>query len=97
MGKERERGRESEHLLKLSFSNFYRDPNGSDIPTIWPLVTNSTFASMQYMQIGNENGRSDDGVLQAKEDYYSTRAEFWKKLRSEYNLDSWFDEDISFT
>lgn len=48
---------------------------------------------MQYMQIGNENGLSDDEILRAKEDYYSSRAEFWKNIRRDYNLNSWLDDD----
>lgn len=48
---------------------------------------------MQYMQIGNENGLLDNDVLQVKEDYYSTRAEFWKKIREDYNLNSWLDDE----
>lgn len=71
-------------------------PEPSAVP-IWPLVTNSTFASMQYLQIGNENGLSDNEVLQVKEDYYSSRAEFWAKIRADYNLNSWLEEDSSTT
>lgn len=59
------------------------------------MVTNSSFVSMQYLQIGNENGRSDNEVLQVEEGYYSSRAEFWQKIREDFNLNSWL-EDNSF-
>lgn len=84
--------RELTKLMTRMWTNFARfgDPNGQENP-IWPLVTNSTFASMQFLQIGNENGASDDEVLLVKEDYYSSRAEFWKKVREDFNLNSWMD------
>lgn len=71
---------------------FFRNPtpDGSPIP-IWPPVTNTAFVNMEYMQIGNENGKLEDEVLQAKEDYYSARAEFWQRIREDYNLNSWFE------
>lgn len=47
---------------------------------------------MQYMQIGNENGRLENEVLQVKSDYYSARAEFWKRMREEYELNSWLND-----
>lgn len=74
--------------------HWHRDPtpSGSALPT-WPSVTSGAFASMQYMQIGNENGRLENEVLQVKEDYYSTRAEFWQKTRQDYDLNSWLDDD----
>lgn len=50
---------------------------------------------MQYMQIGNENGLLDNEVLQVKANYYSTRAEFWKTIRADYNLNSWYEDDSS--
>lgn len=43
------------------------------------------------MQIGNENGNLNNTVLQVKEDYFSARAEFWKTIREDYNLNSWFE------
>lgn len=69
-------------------------PNGSAVP-LWPSVTNGSFAFMPYMQIGNENGLLSNEVLQVKEDYYSARAEFWQKIREDYNLNSWLDDDSS--
>lgn len=86
----------STHGTQNIFNYFSSDPNGPGIPT-WPLVTNSTFVSMQFLQIGNENGLSDNEVLHVKEDYYSARAEFWKKIRQDYNLNSWLDENNNFS
>lgn len=76
--------------------SFFSDPtpNGSTVP-LWPSVTNSSFAYMPYMQIGNENGLLSNEVLQVKEDYYSARAQFWQKIREDYNLNSWLDDDSS--
>lgn len=48
---------------------------------------------MQYMQIGNKNGLLDNEVLHVNENYYSTRAEFWKNIRREYDLNSWLEDD----
>lgn len=81
-------------MPQLKLNQIFRNPtpNGSEVP-IWPPVTNANFASMEYMQIGNENGRLENEVLQVKQDYYSNRAEFWKNLREEYNLNSWLEED----
>lgn len=62
---------------------------------MWPSVTGSSFASMQYMQIGNQNGLLDNEVLQVKTDYYSARADFWQRIRADYNLNSWLEDGSS--
>lgn len=76
--------------IRLIF--FFRNPTPTNTVPNWPSVTSSSFTSMQYMQIGNKNGLLDDEVLTVTADYYSTRAEFWTKVREEYNLNSWLDE-----
>jgi len=88
--------RELTEVMNLMWTNFARfgnpTPEGSSLP-IWPSVADSSFAFMQYMQIGNENGLLNNDVLQVKQDYYSNRAEFWKQIRADYNLNSWLDDD----
>lgn len=90
--------RELTTVMSQMWTNFVRfgnpTPNASAIP-VWPAVSSSSFDSMQYMQIGNENGLLDSEVLQVKTDYYSERAEFWKRIREDYNLSTWFQDDSS--
>ncbi|XP_037029459.1 esterase FE4-like [Bradysia coprophila] len=85
--------RELIEVMPLLWTNFAKFGNptpvdGTTTPN-WPPVTSSSFASMQYMQIGNENGRLDNEVLTVKTDYNSARAEFWMSIREDYNLNSW--------
>ncbi|KAJ6635071.1 Juvenile hormone esterase [Pseudolycoriella hygida] len=90
--------RELTKVMSRMWTNFARfgnpTPSGSE-ETLWPSVTSNNFSLMQYMQIGNENGFLQNEVLQVKQDYYSERAEFWKRIRQDYGLNSWFEGDSS--
>jgi len=83
------------YVMNRMWTNFARfgnpTPHGTALPT-WPAVSSSSYASMDYMQIGNLNGLLKDKVLEVKKGYYPARAEFWKKIGEEYNLrSSWLE------
>ncbi|CAG9809984.1 unnamed protein product [Chironomus riparius] len=56
-----------------------------------PYWTPASKFPLDYMQIGNENGKSDK-LLEMKKDLYTEHAEFWIKLREKYGLRAWKNE-----
>ncbi len=79
-------------IINRKFCHYFRNPTpDSAITPIWPVATDFP---LNYMQIGNENGKFDNQILQPRVDLYSSRANFWIELRNEHRMSSWL-EDIN--
>jgi carboxylesterase type B len=57
----------------------------------FPFWTPATKFPLDYMQIGNENGKSKE-LFQMKKDLYPERLKFWSDLKEQYNLKVWKTE-----
>ncbi|KAG5668734.1 hypothetical protein PVAND_016661 [Polypedilum vanderplanki] len=79
----------TEKMTKM-WTNFatFGNPTPENILGIpqWPTINNIT--SFKYLQIGNENGKTES-LFQLKENYYIERAELWMNLRNHFKLNSW--------
>lgn len=74
--------------LILIFNNFsFRHPHPTATTTIpkWPIATSVPF---EFMQIGNENGKSSN-LFKINKGLYEDRANFWMKVREDYKLSRW--------
>lgn len=84
-----------ELLTNRTIRQHSRNPTPDNATTpIWPLATGFP---LNYMQIGNENGKFDSQILQPRVDFYSSRANFWMELRNEYRISSWLEGSSSST
>ncbi|KAJ6649230.1 Juvenile hormone esterase, partial [Pseudolycoriella hygida] len=86
---------ELNRLMSEMWTNFARTGNPTPVNTsnvIWPLATSFP---LNYMQIGNENGKFDNQILQPRVDFYAARANFWMDLRNEHRISSWIDGNSS--
>lgn len=57
----------------------------------FPFWTPATKFPLDFMQIGNENGKSQE-LFRMKQDLYRERLKFWSDLRENYNLKMWKPE-----
>lgn len=71
----------------------FRNPTPDS--SVTPTWTPATDFPLNYMQIGNENGKFDIQILQSRVDFYSARANFWMELRNEHRISSWLESSSS--
>lgn len=74
------------HFLHKKKKKHFRNPTPNTATPIWPVATGFP---LDYMQIGNQNGKFDSQILQPRVGYFSSRSNFWKELRDLHDLSSW--------
>lgn len=86
------------NVLTLTYNNITkyaclinrRNPTPNNTAT--PIWLPAHDFPLDYLQIGNENGKFDSEILQSRVDFYSHRANFWMELRNEHRISSWLEE-----